>query len=87
MEGQRFQGVNRDGEYPYFEDGVRVELAPFDHGDGEGPVTEFGTVRHDMGGENVPVYIDGKNTSLMPHDYTNTPRECIVASWAPEVGA
>jgi hypothetical protein len=81
---QRFQGVNREGEVAFFEDFVRVELAPFDHGDGRGPVSELGTVKGHLGGENVPVYIDGKNNPSVLHDYTSTPLGCIVRSWAPE---
>lgn len=69
-----------EGRVPYFKDGTRVELAPFDYGDGEGPVEVSGTVRHDLGGDNVPVYLDGKNTSGYPHDYTSVPRYTVTHS-------
>lgn len=79
MEGPRFQGVNKDHPIHYFEDYTRVELKPFgDEGE------QFGTVIHDLGGENVPVYIDGKNDPTMPNDYTLVPRDQIHASWAAE---
>lgn len=81
---QRFQGVNHEGRVAFFEDYVRVELAPFDYADGRGPVSELGTVKGHLGGENVPVYIDGRNNPGVPHDYTSTPLGCIVRSWPPQ---
>lgn len=74
-------GINTDGPVHCIEDGVRVELEEFDYGTGEGFVTEYGTVRHDLGGENVPVWIDGKNDPAIPHDYTAIPRRMIVRTF------
>lgn len=81
---EKFQGVNREGVVHYFEDNTRVQLTPFDYDGGNNPVSETGTVIHDMGGENVPVYIDGRNDSTMPHDYTSVRRSDVVCSWKPE---
>lgn len=55
----------------FIPDGTRVRLAA--QPDKDIP-EQFGTVHHDLGGENVPVYIDGMNTTLYPHDYTPVPR-------------
>lgn len=58
----------------FIPDGTRVSCA--EQPDKEIP-EQFGIVYHDLGGENVPVYIDGKNNPSMPHDYTSVPRVTV----------
>lgn len=77
-------GVNRDGAVPWIEDGTRVELEPWDYQDGEGFRKHTGTVKHHQGGERVPVYVDGRNNTEIPHDYEIWLTGQILRSWTPE---